>query len=107
MKNDDAMMRNFIGFVETELAEVRVLMGQLREELRAELEYSIEMVESKRRDLLRKFITNLPKDRMEELVLASRVVDYVVDELVIRRETFEKMSREKLLANLRSKVEAL
>jgi hypothetical protein len=40
-------------------------------------------------------------------VLASQVVDYVVDELVIRRETFEKMSRDKLSMNLRSKMEGL
>jgi hypothetical protein len=44
---------------------------------------------------------------MDELVLASRVVDYVVDDMVIRRETFEKMSRDKLLSNIRSKMEGL
>jgi hypothetical protein len=40
-------------------------------------------------------------------VLACRVADYILDELVIRKETFEKMSKEKLLLNLRSKVEGL
>jgi len=39
-------------------------MGQLREQLTSELQYSIELIESKRRDLLRKFITNIPKERM-------------------------------------------
>lgn len=44
---------------------------------------------------------------MDELVLALRVVDYVLDELVIRRETFEKMSKDKLLLNLKTKIDAL
>ena len=40
-------------------------------------------------------------------MLASRIVDYIIDELVIRKETFEKLSKEKLIFNLKSKIDAL
>jgi predicted RNA-binding protein with EMAP domain len=107
LKNDEPMMKNFVAIVESELADLKSLMVQIREELRGELEYSMEMIEAKKRELLRKFINGLGKEKVEELVLASRVVDYIVDELVIRKETFEKMSKDKLLLNLRTKIDAL
>lgn len=37
----------------------------------------------------------------------SRVVDYVMEELVIRRETYERMSRDKMLSNIKAKLEGL
>lgn len=49
----------------------------------------------------------MPKDSIDDLVLSSRIVDYIVDELVIRKETFEKMSKEKLVINLKTKIDAL
>jgi hypothetical protein len=60
-------------------------MLSLRDALRSELDISVEMIEGKKRELLKRFVSKLEKDRMEELVLVSRVVDYVVDDMVIRR----------------------
>lgn len=60
-------------------------MLALRDALRSELDISVEMIEGKKRELLKRFVAKLEKERMEELVLVSRVVDYVVDDMVIRR----------------------
>jgi hypothetical protein len=49
----------------------------------------------------------MPEDSIEDLVLSSRIVDYIANELVIRKETFEKMSKEKLVINLKTKIDAL
>lgn len=107
IKSDDPMMKNLLDILYVELGEVRGLLGQLREELRNELPFSLEMIEPKKRELLRRVVNGLAKERVDELVLALRVVDYVLDELVIRRETFEKMSKDKLLLNLKTKIDAL
>ncbi len=56
---------------------------------------------------MKRFLNKMPKDSIEDLVLASRIVDYIVDELVIRKETFEKLSKEKLMLNLKTKIEGL
>jgi len=72
--------------------------------LKATLEISIELIELKKREFLKKFINSLRKEKIEELVLASRVVDYIIEDLVIRKETFEKMSKDKLLSNIKTKM---
>jgi len=67
----------------------------------------VELIEIRRKELLKKFVGGMGKERVEDLVLVSRVVDYVVDELIIRKETFEKMSRDKLINNIRAKIDGL
>jgi hypothetical protein len=62
------------------------------------------LIELKKREFLKKFINSLRKEKIEELVLASRVVDYIIEDLVIRKETFEKMSKDKLLSNIKTKM---
>jgi hypothetical protein len=65
------------------------------------------MIETKKKEMLKKLVGNLGKDKTEDLVTVSRVVDYITEELVIRRETYEKMNRDKILSNIRSKMEGL
>ena len=82
-------------------------MIQCREELRSELSFPVEMIDIRKKDMLKKMVGELNKDKLKDLVIMSRVVDYITEELVIRRETYEKMSGEKMLSNIRSKMEGL
>lgn len=61
LKSDDAMMKNLLDILYVELGEVRSLLGQLREELRNELPFALELIESKKRELLRRFLNGLVK----------------------------------------------
>jgi hypothetical protein len=107
LKSDEPMMRTFVGVVEGELMDLKGLIMQCREELRGGFEIPLEMIESKKKEVLKKFVGGLGREKLEELVIASRVVDYIMEELVIRRETYEKMSRDKLYSNIRGKMEGL
>ena len=58
----------------------------------------------KRKEILKKLVTELSLETTKDLVCISRVVDYITEELVIRQETYEKMSQEKLFLNIRLKM---
>lgn len=80
------MIRAFVSVVETETAEIKSLILQSREELREEMEYSVELIEARKRDILRTLVGKLTlEQRQEDLVTASRVVDYIMEDLVIRK----------------------
>jgi len=49
------------------------------------MEYGIEVVEMKKKEILKRFVMSLVLDRLEEVVVVSRVVDYIMEDLVIRR----------------------
>ena len=58
----------------------------------------------KRKEILKKLVTELSLETTKDLVCISRVVDYITEELVIRQETYENMSQEKLFLNIRLKM---
>lgn len=39
----------------------------------------------KKKEILKRFVMSLVLDRLEEVVVVSRVVDYIMEDLVIRR----------------------
>jgi hypothetical protein len=48
----------------------------------------VKKMAGKEQKLLREWVSKLPKGKSHKLVLGCRVVDYVCDELVIKRETY-------------------
>ena len=65
------------------------------------------MVEARRKQYLKKFINSLKYQNIDELVMAARVLDLLEDSLVIRRFTYEKMSREQLAKKIKDKIETI
>ena len=65
------------------------------------------MVEARRKQYLKKFINSLKYQNIDELVMAARVLDLLEDSLVIRRFTYEKMSREHLAKKIKDKIETI
>jgi hypothetical protein len=78
-------------------------MGELERELDCNGVKVRELIGSEQH-LMREWVHTLPKGKSHKLVLGCRVVDYMCDELVIKRETYEKMNEEKLEANMLSKL---
>lgn len=103
IKQDDSIMRSFNLLVESELQEVRRIMGEIERELQ-EQGVATGALEGSEQQLMREWVRTLPKGKSHRLVLGCRVVDYICDELVIKRETYEKMNEEKLEANMMSKL---
>lgn len=103
MKQDDAIMRSFNLLVESELQEVRRIMHEIEKELEGQ-GIIVKTLVGCEQKLLREWVRGIPKGKSQKLVLGCRVVDYICDELVIKRETYEKMNEEKLEANMMSKL---
>lgn len=82
-------------------------MNLLKENIRAETDITVELIEMKKKELLKKLVRNINRNKMEELVLALRIIDYVQEETLVRKETFEKLSKEKLLSNILVKMDEL
>ena len=53
------MMKSFIVIVESELSDIKNIMIQCREELRNTLEFSVEVAEIKKKEILKKFTFSL------------------------------------------------
>lgn len=53
--------------------------------------------------ILKLYIENL-NDSDEHIRLASQVVDYLVENILIKREGYERMSREHLYKQMKNKV---
>lgn len=72
------------------------------------MEFSVEMIEIRKKEILKTLVGKLTlKQKQEDLVTASRVVDFIMEDLVIRKETYERMSRDKMLFNIKAKLEGI
>jgi hypothetical protein len=72
------------------------------------MEFSVEMIEIRKKEILKILVGKLTlKQKQEDLVTASRVVDFIMEDLVIRKETYERMSRDKMLSNIKAKLEGI
>lgn len=72
------------------------------------MEFSVEMIEIRKKEILKTLVGKLTlKQKQEDLVTASRVVDFIMEDLVIRKETYERMSRDKMLSNIKAKLEGI
>jgi hypothetical protein len=82
---------------------VRRIVGELERELEGQ-GVGVRSLAGSEQALMREWVRTLPKGKSHKLVLGCRVVDYLCDELVIKKETYEKMNEEKLEANMLSKL---
>lgn len=72
------------------------------------MEFSVELIEIRKKEILKTLVGKLTlEQKQEDLVTASRVVDFIMEDLVIRKETYERMSRDKMLSNIRAKLEGI
>lgn len=78
-KGDDGLMKSFYNMVEAELSEIKGIMVQCRDELRNETSIAVEMIEGRKKEILKKLVGDLNKDRNEDLVTITRVVDYIAE----------------------------
>ncbi len=94
--------------VEGELAEIRSNLQIFHEEIRDFLGVAPESLEGKKKMHLKRFANSLKYENVNELVLVSRVLDLMEENpLFIRKETYEKMSKEQLAKKIKDKIQAL
>jgi len=64
---------------------------------------SLPDVENKGSIYLKSFVKSLPLEYLEELVMVSQLGDYIDDNVLITKSTYEKMSKEQLTRQIKSK----
>jgi hypothetical protein len=65
--------------------------------------HNTENLNANKKALLKEFVDSLKLSGLEELVMASRLIDYIDESLLIRRDTYSKLSKEQLTRQIRSK----
>lgn len=105
---EDVFIKNCFQVVEGELAEIRSNLQIFHEEIRDFLGVAPESLEGKKKMHLKRFANSLKYENVNELVLVSRVLDLMEENpLFIRKETYEKMSKEQLAKKIKDKIQAL
>ena len=65
--------------------------------------HETETLSSNKKTLLKEFVDSLKLSGLDELVMASRVIDYIDESLLIRKETYSKLSKEQLAKQIKNK----
>jgi len=54
-------------------------MVQCRDELRNETSIAVELIEGRKKEILKKLVNTFNRDRNDNLVIITRVVDYITE----------------------------
>ena len=83
-----------------ELEHLRMTLEMYEQEITL---WNLEKLDKNKKTLLKEFVCSLKLESIDELVMASRVTDFIEESLLIRRETYEKLSKEQLTRQIKSR----
>ena len=105
-KGEEGSMRHLLQSAEEESHQIREVLVEC-EECLTEEGVRVEAIEGEGVRLLRGMLERANEEEREWLVLLCRLADYFRDGLVIKKETFDKMSRDRVLINVHQKMQAI
>jgi hypothetical protein len=78
-------------------------MFLVREIVDEEQEYRLSELEARRSEIIRSYLEGLKACKEEELVLILQVVDYLEESILIKKDAYEKLTKEHLQKQLKYK----
>ena len=78
-------------------------MFLLRETVDEDGEFKMIQLDSRRPDIIKGYLQNVQVDKNDELVLVLQIIDYLEESILIKKDAYEKLSREHLQKQLKYK----